>query len=444
MENGGGRKEFMFEKENGVGVGGVKKKWCFKPNQNIAAASGITIRGTLAMLMESRDANVNRETIPLGHGDPSAFPCFRTPVTAEDAIVESLRSAKFNSYSPSVGFLPARRAIAEHLATDLSYNITAEDVFLTVGCIQSIEIILSVLSRPGANILLPRPGFPMYESRATYSNMEIRHFDLLPERAWEVDLDAVKALSDENTVAMVVINPGNPCGSVFSYSHTKKIAETARKLGILVISDEVYAHLTFGNNRFIPMGTFGSIAPVITLGSISKRWLVPGWRLGWITVNDPNGFLKDAKIVDGLIGYLNISTDPATFIQAAVPKILEETKDTFFENIISILRKSAEICYNEINEIDCIYCPHKPDGSMFVMVKINMDHLQGIVDDIDFCTKLAREENVILLPGTCVGMKNWLRITFAIEPTSLQDGLRRMKAFCHRHAKQVKSKDLSL
>lgn len=436
MENGA-RKECAYEKDNGVGGGVTKKQWCFKANESISAASGLTIRGTLGMLMESRDANDIRETIPLGHGDPSAFPCFRTPVSAEDAVVESLRSAKFNSYSPSVGILPARRAVAEYLSRDLTYKLSPDNVFLTVGGIQSIEIVLSVLARPGANILLPRPGFPIYESRATFSNLEIRHFDLLPEKGWEVDLDAVKSLADDNTVAIVVINPGNPCGSVFSSNHMKKIAETAKKLGILIISDEVYGHLTFGRNRFIPMGLFGSVAPVITIGSISKRWLVPGWRLGWITVNDPNGYLNEAKIVDSMIGYLNICTDPSTFIQAAVPKILEETKDDFFENTISILSKSVEICYDEINDIDCIYCPHKPDGSMFVMVKIDTSLLEDIKDDLDFCIKLAREENVIVLPGICVGLKNWLRITFAIEPTRLEDGLRRMKDFCKRHAKEL-------
>ncbi|KAF9611565.1 hypothetical protein IFM89_033569 [Coptis chinensis] len=440
MENGGAKKECAFEKENGCGGGGggvMKKKWCFKANESISSASGITIRGTLAMLMGSRNLNDSRETIPLGHGDPSAFPCFKASLVAEDAIVESLRSAKFNSYSPSVGIQPARSAVAQYLSRDLTYKLSAQDVFLTVGCIQSIEVVVSVLARPGANILLPRPGFPIYESRANFSHLEIRHFDLLPESGWEVDIDQIKVLADENTVAIVMINPGNPCGNVLSYQHMKKIAETAKKLGILIISDEVYGHLTFGDKKFIPMGVFGSIAPVLTVGSISKKWIVPGWRLGWIAVNDPNGFLKEAKIVEGIIGYMNISTDPATFIQAAVPRILEDTTEEFFKNTISILRESAEICYDEINEINCIYCPHKPDGSMFVMVKIDTSLLEDIIDDIDFCTKLAKEENVIVLPGIAVGLKNWLRITFAIESPRLQDALRRMKAFCDRHAKQL-------
>lgn len=93
---------------------------------------------------------------------------------------------------------------------------------MTLGCVQAIEIILTALARPGANILLPRPGFPYYESRAACSNLEVRHFDLLPDQRWEVDLESVKAISDENTVAMVVINPGNPCGSIYTRQHLEK------------------------------------------------------------------------------------------------------------------------------------------------------------------------------------------------------------------------------
>jgi tyrosine aminotransferase len=130
-----------------------------------------------------------------------------------------------------------------------------------------------------------------------FNGMEVRYFDLLPESGWEVDLDGVQELADKNTVAMVIINPGNPCGNVYTSEHLAKVAETAKKLGIFVIADEVYAHLTFGQNKFVPMGVFGSVAPVLTLGSISKRWVVPGWRLGWIVTSDPNGVFQRTKVV---------------------------------------------------------------------------------------------------------------------------------------------------
>lgn len=82
---------------------------------------------------------------------------------------------------------------------------------------------MSILAQPGSNILLPRPGFPLYEGRTTFSSLEVRHFDLIPDRGWEVDLEAVEALADENTVAMVIINPGNPCGNVYSRDHLAKV-----------------------------------------------------------------------------------------------------------------------------------------------------------------------------------------------------------------------------
>ena len=188
------------------------------------------------------------------------------------------------------------RAIAEYLSRDLTYQLSADDVYLTISCSQAIEVIVSVLARPGANILLPKPGYPFYEARAAFSRLQVRRYDLLSDKDWEIDLESVEALADDNTVAMVIISPGYPCGNVFTYQDLKKVAETARKLGILVISDEVYHHITFGGKPFVPMGEFGSIVPVVTLGSIAKRWLVPGWRIGWLVTNDPSGILEKSGV----------------------------------------------------------------------------------------------------------------------------------------------------
>lgn len=114
------------------------------------------------------------------------------------------------------------RAIAQYcLSQDLSYELSLGDVNHTNGCAQAIEIVVSVLACPGANILLPRPGYPNYEARRAFDHLEVRHFDLIPKRGWEVDLDSVEALADDNTAAIVIINAKNPCGNVFTYQHLK-------------------------------------------------------------------------------------------------------------------------------------------------------------------------------------------------------------------------------
>uniref|UniRef100_M4E1N6 Aminotransferase class I/classII large domain-containing protein n=1 Tax=Brassica campestris TaxID=3711 RepID=M4E1N6_BRACM len=383
--------------------------------------STITIKGILSLLMESiseledEEGRCVKRVISLGMGDPTLYSCFRTTQVSLQAVSDSLLSNKFHGYAPTVGLPQTRRAIAEYLSRDLPYKLSQDDVFITSGCTQAIDVALAMLARPRANILLPRPGFPIYELCAKFRNLEVRYFDLLPENGWEIDLDAVESLADENTVALVVINPGNPCGNVYSYLHLMKIAETAKKLGILVIADEVYGHLAFGSKPFVPMGVFGSIVPVLTLGSLSKRWIVPGWRLGWFVTTDPSGSFKDPK--------------------AAVPTILEQTDESFFKKTLNSLKNSSDICYDWINEIPCIDSSHRPEGSMAMMVKLNLSLLEDISDDIDFCFKLAREESVILLPGTAVGLKNWLRITFAADASSIEEAFKRIKCFYLRHAK---------
>ncbi|KAK6919102.1 Aminotransferase, class I/classII [Dillenia turbinata] len=415
--------------ENGV------VKWRFKGRQELIDASAGTVRAVCDAVVSNLNPSDERPVIALGYGDPSSFPSYRTSPIAEDAVVDSVRSAKFNSYNSTVGILPARRAVAEHLSKDLPYKLSPDDVYITIGCSQATEIILAVLSSPGANILLPRPSYPYYEARAAYEHLQVCRFDLLQDKGWEVDLDSVQALADENTVAMVIINPGNPCGCVYSYEHLEKVAKMARKLGIIVIADEVYAHMTFGSKPFVPMGVFGSLAPVVTMGSISKRWIVPGWRIGWLVLTDPNGYLRKHGIVECILSYLNISADPATLIQGALLQMLEGTKEDFFSNIRNIMNEAADFCYDRIKDIPCIDCPYKPEGSMFIMVKLNMSLLEGIDDDLDFALKLAREESVIVLPGTVVGMNNWVRITYAVERSSLEDGVGRIRSFCTRNSK---------
>ncbi|KAI3986749.1 hypothetical protein MKX01_014287 [Papaver californicum] len=429
-----------------------RKKWIIRGNDKLKVGTENSIRGLLEILKSNLNVNDERPIIHLGHRDPSPFSCFRTTHIVDDALNAAIQSAKFNSYPPPVGIPSARRSviltfklvdffqviysIVEHLSRNLPYKLSTEDVFLTSGFRQAIEIITTVLACPGGNILIPKPGFPHYDACVFFHNLVTEHFDLLPEKAWEVDLDAVEALAGENTVAIVIINPGNPCGNVYTYEHLKKVAETAKRLGIPVIADEVYAHLTFGSNPFVPMGVFESTVPIFTLGSISKRWIVPGLRLGWLVITDPNGFLKDTEIVSLIKQCLNMSSSPACVIQGALPQILENTKEDFFENIISLLRQAIDICYEVIKEIACITLLPKPEGSMFLMVKLNTILLEDISDDTDFCLKLAKEESVIVLPGTVLGLENWLRITFSIDLASLKDGLERMKMFCRRHAKQ--------
>nr|CAB3490033.1 unnamed protein product [Digitaria exilis]CAB3490048.1 unnamed protein product [Digitaria exilis] len=380
---------------NGVAMAAAASAaaWNFAPNEALLGLTAHSVRGALGRVKAGMVADDGgggggaRPVIPMGQGDPSLFPCFRTAPEAVDAVAGALRSGEHNCYSSCVGLEPARRSIAQHLSNDLPYELSPDDVYLTNGCAQAIEIICSVLARPGANILVPRPGYLFYEARAVFNGMEARYFDLLPEKDWEVDIDGVQAIADKNTVAMVIVNPGNPCGNVYSYEHLAKassnrlVAETARNLGIFVITDEVYAHLTFGERKFVPMADTGR-------GCHSFKNMGRGVDMRMAD--------KIAKlfVVDSIKSYLDISSDPPTFVQGAIPNLLKNTKDEFFNKTIKILRETADICWEKLKGINAITCPSKPEGSMFVMVKLDLTCLPDIKDDMDFCCRLAKEELV--------------------------------------------------
>ncbi|KAM3382419.1 hypothetical protein P3S68_007993 [Capsicum galapagoense] len=108
------------------------------------------------------------------------------------------------------------------------------------------------------------------------------------------------------------------------------------------------------------------------------------------------------KVIDSILGYLNITCDPATFFQGAIPQILQKTEDDFFSKIVNMLREDADICYGRIKDIPCITSPSKPEGSMFVMVKLHLNLLEDIEDDLEFYFKLAKEESLMILPGCVV------------------------------------------
>ncbi|CAN6558194.1 unnamed protein product [Malus baccata var. baccata] len=142
-------------------------------------------------------------------------------------------------------------------------------------------------------------------------------------------------------------------------------------------------------------------------------------------------------VIERIKKYFDILGGPATFIQAAVPRILQQTEEAFFKKTLYLLKQSSDICCDRINEIPCLTCPSKPEGSMAVMVKLDLSLLEDINDDIEFCFKLVKEESVIFLPGTAVGLTSWIRVTFAADPSSIEEALRRTKSFYQRHARKL-------
>ncbi|KAL0924982.1 hypothetical protein M5K25_003281 [Dendrobium thyrsiflorum] len=397
-----------------------------------------SIRGVMDELQAL--SNTEKTVISLGTGDPTAYPQFlggRPPFI--DSLSSAFTSSLTDSYAPSFGLPPARRAVAEHLTKVLKlcarsevvpFHVSDSDVFLTSGATQAIHLVITILSSAGGNILLPRPGFPLYDSACDLAGVRRRYYDLLPSRRWEADPTHIRSLADDRTLAIVVINPNNPSGATFSAHHLFQIAEIARDLNIPIIADEVYGGMVFGGVSFVPMASFAHLAPVITIGSLAKRWMVPGWRLGWLVICDPQGTLQRVREATEIL--MNLYSGPASAIQAAVPTVLSDANEKFHENVVMLLELCAETLCRGLEKIEVLRCYCRPQGSMFMMVEVDTTRLLGIESDMDFAKELMKEESVLVVPGSILGLKNWVRLFFGLPAGLLNDACDRMISFCKR------------
>lgn len=141
--------------------------------------------------------------------------------------------------------------MATYLNRDLPYKLKPNDIFMTVGCCQGIETMIQALSGPKANILLPSLVYPLYHSHAIHSLVEIRKYDLLPDQDWEIDLQSVEAIADENTIAFAIANPHNPCGNVYTHDHLKKVKLSVLTLKYYFFELHSRVYVTLGYDIYI-------------------------------------------------------------------------------------------------------------------------------------------------------------------------------------------------
>jgi len=241
-----------------------------------------------------------KDQISLALGDPTAYGNIPPCPTIVNAVTRALHSPNMAAgYVNACGTPEARAAIAKYHSTS-----SAEDVIVANGASGALELALTALLDEGSILLVPRPGFPLYEVIAQSHGASVLHYDVLPNQGWECDLDHMESVLNESRECtnsgdgnndkiirgILINNPSNPTGAVYSKEHLTQIARLAARYRVPIVSDEIYGDMTLGGRIFYPMADIvaeiGSIVPVITASGIGKQYLIPGWRLGWICFHD--------------------------------------------------------------------------------------------------------------------------------------------------------------
>jgi len=255
----------------------------------------------------------------------------------------------------------------------------------------------------------------------------------VPEREWQVDLEKVEPLIDARTRAFLVVNPSNPCGTVFSKEHQLEIIALARKHKLPLFCDEVYYGLVFPGREFESFPNLAADVPMICVNSLSKVYQVPGWRLGWIIVYNRHGYLDIVR--EHILNYLRIPFHPCSLVMHALPKILKETPDSYLGEYAAQLAKSSNYVYEQLKAVRGV-TPIQASAGMYMMVKLHYELFKpdsGISDDKAFVLKLWEDESVLLLPSECFFQKGFFRVVTCISEANADEFAARLTRFLSNH-----------
>ena len=389
-------------------------------------------------------ANPEKGLISLAQGDPTVFGHLLPPKAAVEEVTRAFGAYTHNGYTASAGAPAARSAVAKRYSLPDRPALRAEDVFMTIGCSEALSHVIAAMAVEGANVLLPRPGFPLYETLCQRHGVAYKFYDLDGENGWEIKLDALTHLRDEHTVAIIVNNPSNPCGAVYSEEHLRGICATCETLRLPIIADEVYEDVAFDATRpFLPIAQFSGRVPVMSVSALSKRWLAPGWRLGWLVMHDYDHILSTAGVHMAINNLCQVSLGPAAPIQAAVPAILEAHEEEWLQTTLDKLRVASKYCIDRCSRVRGLSIPSEPQGAMYVLLKMREDAFteeEGFTD-VTFCKRLLAEESVLMLPGTCFHAPGYLRLVITVPEDELERAWDRIECFCERHSSERKFTD---
>ncbi|XP_003741425.1 tyrosine aminotransferase [Galendromus occidentalis] len=375
--------------------------------------------------------NPEKNVISLSIGDPTIFGNLEPCKEIIDAVQTSLKSMKCHGYIPSVGTRDARRAVARYSSIN-GLEVDPADVILSCGASHALEMCVLCFCDPGENILIPRPGFSVYKTHAEAVGIETKFYDLDPTKSWQVDLHSLRSAVDNKTRAILVNNPSNPCGSVFSKEHLRDILEVAREFRLPIIADEIYEHFVFSGQTYHPLASLTNEVPIVSCSGLTKRFLVPGWRTGWIIVHDINGALKPIK--KGLVALSQKIMGGNALIHGAIESILEKTPQAFFDATVKVVEDNAVLAFNALSSIPGLK-PIMPQGAMYMMVGVDLERFKEFPDDTAFCKELFRQESVFCMPGMAFSYPNYFRIVLTVPREMILDACDRVSTFCEEHAK---------
>jgi tyrosine/nicotianamine family aminotransferase len=337
-------------------------------------------------------AKTGKKMYYLNIGDPVAFD-FETPQYIKQALVRAVEEGA-NAYSPSEGLPELRQAISQKEKRVNAVDISADDIVVTEGISEGIQMIMAALIDAGDEILLPGPTYPPYISYARFFGGKPITYETVEENAWQPNVDDLRSKISEKTRGIVIINPNNPCGALYEERIVKEIVNLAGEHDIPILSDEIYDQIVY-EKKLTSTAHLAKDVPVIGLNGFSKAYLMTGWRLGYLYFHSQDNQLQELKQCIEKEARIRLCAN--TPVQKAGAAALDGPQDHVKE-IVDKLRKRRDYAWKRLNEIEDVSCA-KPEAAFYVFPKI---HAVGSrwKTDMDFALELLKETGVLFVHGS--------------------------------------------
>ena len=364
------------------------------------------------------------EIIRLNIGDPLAYKGLQTPEHMISAYKKALDSQE-NGYGPSYGIPSLRQAIAT-TESRKGWECTEEDVYVTHGVTEALQIIFAAFLESGDTVLAPGPHYPPYMAYPQMYGAKTIEYKLDSDDCWHIDFDDIRSKMDETVRLLVLINPNNPTGNVPLSSEIDSLIEIASGFpNCTIISDEIYDGLDFSGN-FVSLASRSKDVPVITLNGVSKVYFAPGWRIGYMAWHDPKGVLS--RVRDGVERLLRSRLCASTPAQHGFLAGLIGDQG-WLSGHRELIRKRLDYSLSRIDSIDGIEC-QPPGGAFYLFVRITDPSLS--LDDKKFVLDLLHKKHVLLVHGSGFSSemgKGHFRMVCLPEVELLSEAFDRIEAF---------------
>ena len=391
------------------------------------------IRGALARRAEQLERE-GHEIVKLNIGNPGAFG-FRMPGSMRVAVVENLHQA--DPYSHQKGIFPAREAVVMQQQNRGVMDVTADDVFIGNGVSEMIMLAMRALLNPGDEVLVPSPDYPLWTASVVIHGAKAVHYPCRPERGFVPDPAEIEALITERTRALVIINPNNPTGAVYSREVLAALAGIAERRHLVLCADEIYDEMLYDGAEFVPLAALTRQALCLTFSGLSKVYRACGLRVGWLVFSGEREHARDYIQAVELLASLRLCSNvPGQFaVQTALGG---------HQSIFDLTRPGGRLHATRAAMLGAVASSRwlsviPPQGAMYAFIRVHADRLPGglaAFDDQAFALDLLERKHVLVAPGSSfnVPYRDHFRVTLLPDADQMADVFARIESLLDEYS----------